>query len=215
MNIFDNFSHKLVGVTAILFCYTGFNCALAVGYYSTTKLCEEGYYLSSCNQVNVGTNWLKGIKNNASTSDYYSYGTSVSDPIHMINLRKFFAGVESITYTDTNGQSQTVYPSGYSETRNTILRTFCVADNANPTTETNIKCKKCPNNAKIPASTVTFLFGTLNSSKIHTIADCYMDEFSDHTGTYIYTPASAAAGHDAATKCYYSDNVEGDELVSE
>ena len=214
MNIFNNFLLNLAGATIVLSCYTNFTCASG-GYYSKTQLCKEGYYLSSCNQVNVGTNWLKGIRNNAQTSDFYSYGLSAADSTNMTNLRKFFAGVEPIVYTDINGNQQTVLPSEYINTRNEILRKFCIVANGSSLIETKVECKKCPNNAKTKASVVDYSFGNSTNSNISTIADCYMDEFSDNTGTYIYVQNSAPQSADAGKKCYYSNEIKGDELISE
>lgn len=190
------------------------------GYTSTVSietkiLCKEGYYLSHCGGIKVGTNWLKGIQGNTTTPDYYSYGLPDSDTTNIANLRKFFAGLEPINYTKKDRQTETVSPSEYKPNRNEILTTFCTKNDE----LLNIECAKCPNNAKIPRSIV----GKDNTSgkiiksswQVHTISDCYMDKFSDHTGTYIYVATAAANSATAGKKCYYSNDVEGDELISE
>ena len=240
MNIFNNFSYKLFGVMTVLFFYTGAGGALAdqavsggsfnaridnsehfvtaelASNTSIQKLCESGYYLSSCGSKIVGTNWLKGIQGTEETQDYYSYNLPVSDPIHMDNLRKFFAGHEKIYY---NGYQDPVLPNGdngYLKSRNTILANFCVDEDGSLT---NVSCKKCPNNAKISESVVerNVSDGKIvdSSWRIHTIADCYMDEFSDNTGTYVYVAGGAAVNNNIGQRCYYSNTVEGSELVSE
>lgn len=182
---------------------------------TTQNICSKGYYLSSCNQIVVGSNWLKGIKGKT-MPDYYSYGSSSSDPIHMTNLRKFFAGHEPISVKKGNQSEEKILPSDYVSSRNTILTTFCTDGN---NSLANIKCQKCPNDADITESSVeinNYDNSIIEDSwQIHTIADCYMSEFSDHTGTYIYSPSATAGSNNTAKRCYYSDNVQGDELVSD
>lgn len=239
MSIFNNFSYKLFGVITALF-YVGLNCALAdpavdvapsgienpsgnsvrtidldAIFNTPLKLCASGYYLSGCNQIQIGTNWLKGIKGTDGTPDYYSYGSSSSDTIHITNLRKFFAGIEPISYKpENNSQTATVNPSVYSQYRNQILTAFCTDGDGKVK---NIECKKCPNGSNILESTVAIgnSSGKIvqSSWNVHTIADCYMDEFSDHTGTYVYAKNNDQNG--TQQKCYYSNNIEGEELVSE
>ena len=178
-------------------------------------ICPSGYYLSSCNQIIIGTNWLKGVKGSSQTPDYYSYDPSDSDSLNVTNLRKFFTGLEPINYTNVNGAKKTVLPSVYTQYRNLILTAVC-AENEKLA---NIECKKCPNDAKVLESSVELdgYSGEIikNSWQVHTFTDCYMDEFSDHTGTYIYIPASASTNNYSAKKCYYSNTIEGSELVSQ
>lgn len=218
MSKFNNFSHKLFGIVMVSFCCTSFNRAFAedpAPSYSlqTLSLCSEGYYLSRCEGKIVGTNWLKGIR--GTTLDYYSYGSSDSDTTNISNLRKFFTGLEKISYIpkDSN-QATTANPSDYVRHRNSILNTFCT----NNGELADIECKKCPNNAKVPASSVktNISDNKVNESswRVYTIADCYMEEFSDHTGTYIYAQNTIDTGNNFAKKCYFSTDVKGSELVS-
>jgi len=228
MSIFNNFSYKLFGVVTALFYCAGVGYAMADAVppgilisldrfnNEPQTLCVSGYYLSSCNHVQIGTNWLKGISGTIETPDYYSYESPDFD--NMTNLRKFFAGIEQISYTaEDSGKTVTVDPtgdSGYVKHRNTILNTFCTNGNGELK---NIECKKCPNGANVSESTVNigkYPQKILNNSwKIHTIADCYMDEFSDHTGTYVYVRNDDVGA--TGQRCYYSNTVKGDVLVSE
>jgi hypothetical protein len=227
MNIFNNFLRKLFGVVAALFYYVGCDCAFADHaqvsyllmdeyYNKQTTLCSGGYYVSSCNQITIGTNWLKGIKGTTETPDYYSYDLPDSDTTNITNLRKFFGGVEPISYKTADGTETTANSEDYKSHRNTILNTFCTDGNGK---QKGIVCKKCPNDATVSESTVNIgnYSGKImeGSWKVHTIADCYVEEFSDHTGTFVYVPNNSAKNSASAKKCYYSNDVEGDELISE
>ena len=195
---------------------------------SIRTLCPQGYYLSRCGAgVTLGTNWLKGVKKTEAGStttiefDYYSYDKPTSDIIQMTNLRKFFAAQEPFTYTTATAATgsdsqQTVQPGQYKENRDQTLSYICT-DNAG--TLTGIECEKCPGNATVAASTVEIKEQnqtiSYTSWNIHTIADCYMNEFSDETGTYVYIPNNVASGTEAAANCYYSTNVTGTNLRQE
>lgn len=213
MNIFNNFLCKIFGVITLLFCYTV--CGYAEEDTTIIKvICNAGYYVSSCGTKTIGTNWLKGIHDNTETPDYFSYNSAAYD--NLTNLRKFFAGHDDITYTDKNGSTQTVTKDTYTGYRNTIFEKFCIKTTDDNPQELTTHCERCPNNAQVPQSTIGFNVtnNTFNLSKymyIYTIADCYVEEFSDHTGTFIYS----AANNTNAKKCYYSNNIEGDELISE
>lgn len=208
MNIFNVFLCKLFTVITVLFCYTNFV------YAEQLQLCSEDEYLYRCGQFVVGTNWLKGIKGKNTTPDYYSYGSSDSETTNIVNLRKFFAGLE-ISYIPKDGTKTSVSPSDYEEQKNKILNKICAKDG----NLVDIECKKCPNNAKVSVSTVERKIsdGKIDdgSWRIYTIADCYIDEFSDHTGTFVYVPIAAATSSANKTNCYYSNNFTGSELVLE
>ena len=50
---------------------------------------------------------------------------------------------------------------------------------------------------------------------VHTIADCYMNEFEDSTGSYVYVPNNITHPENAADAkltCYYSQTVTGSSL---
>lgn len=229
MRKFRDFSYKKICVMLTL-CNVAFACgALAEepssdGSSTTKTLCTEGYYLSRCGQnVALGTNWLKGISSSTSsdgaqttaititTRDYYSDAKSVSDITHITNLRIFFEATQDLTvYTKNEGRKQ-IPASTYKNDKNNMLSKICT-DNTGSLI--GIECEKCPDNASVPASTVDLDANgkpLLQSWNVHTIADCYVKEFSDNTGTYKYVSSS---GEETlpAQKCYYSRNVPGDSL---
>jgi len=188
---------------------------------SIKTLCSQGYYVSRCGAaVSLGTNLLKGMNKKTTsgtiikTPDYYSYNTSDSDVIHITNLRKFFAAEEPFAYTEENtGTQKSVVPGTYEGYKNQILSHICTDDTGNLT---GIECEKCPGEALVAASTVET---DTNSNKllwrtwkVHTIADCYAEEFSDNTGTYKYVANNVSADNSSAKPCYYSVNVPGDTL---
>lgn len=191
----------------------------------TLTLCNSGEYLSSCGASIVGTNWLKGMTKpgNVRTPDYYSYNALAEDTINMENLRKFFNHTETINYTKRTASSSasggyvytdsSVLPGAYTKYLNQILSNFCTDAKGNIT---NIQCERCPNNASIAKSTViedTYETGKIlwDSWDVHTIADCYMREFNDNTGTYIYV-ANNIQDSTTGTNCYYSDEKIGSSL---
>lgn len=208
---------------------------------STVTLCPSGYYVSSCGMAVLGTNWLYGMNKNKTlktgtetqypckcdTANYFSYSENYStdkEDENKENLRKFFAGKEIINYTakikvenssNYSYESKSVMPVDYKKARNIILSNFCTNERGELTDD--LKCEPCPNNAMIPASTVKretyaprrVIYDTWN---IHTIADCYMDEFSDTTGTYVYVSKSSDLSTGSGEKCYYSDTKSGSYL---
>ena len=202
---------------------------------STLNICQSGYYLAKCGSYVLGTNWLKGMQKivpasegdpttvKVVTPDYYSYNTTDADSVHMTNLRNFFGKNEYIEYTakTTNTMGNTIYlpgkiatPAEYVQYRNQILSTFCTDDQGRLY---GISCEKCPNNARVAKSTVKedsyatqkILWDTWN---VHTIADCYMREFSDNTGAYVYVPDAAIKEAKNGSVCYYSASVDGSSL---
>ena len=184
--------------------------------YQDIKICGENRYLASCGSVNIGTNWLKGMKKTTlndgtiTTPDYYSYNAPLTDTIHMTNLRKFFGGYESIIY-----DGNTVTPEKYTQYKNQILSNFCT--NGSGVYEGNVECKPCPNGASVASSSVKQNTSTgkifWDTWDVHTIADCYMNTFSDDTGDYVYVPSNTVLNEDAKTDCYYSTNVSGTTLT--
>lgn len=166
---------------------------------------------------------------NKTTPDYFSYtdptAVNTNENVNMQNLRKFFDAKQPIEYvakntTSTNNVSSTTYssasvaPEEYAEYKNYLLSNFCTDTRGNIS---GITCEKCPNDAYVEESTVKrdtygngkILFDTWN---IHTIADCYMREFTDSTGSYIYVANNSGTGTTIASDCYYSYNVYGSNL---
>lgn len=199
-----------------------------------TKICNAGYYLQTCGgEATLGTEWLKGMRktvngaNNTSTiiktPDYYSYNSSNDE--NMNNLRKFFRGQEPITYTkkissnnnEVTYSSAMVTPAEYTQYRNQILSNFCTTDTGKISGYNS--CVRCPNDAMVEASTVeedTYGNGRIlwDTWDVRTIADCYLKEFSDDTGTYVYMSDNIDSNAQSdSTKCYYSSNVSGKKPV--
>ncbi len=197
---------------------------------ATIRLCRSGEYLAKCgSSAPLGTNWLRGLDKkttdgkSVTTPDFYSYKESSSDSIHMDNLRKFFSGKGNIEYTKKVGSgSSTSYSAThvsaneYVKYRNQILSNFCTNSNGDVA---DIVCNTCPNNAMVAESTVqkdSYDSGKIlwDSWNVHTIADCYMQEFNDDSGTYVYVDdrTESSSNTNEGMLCYYSTNVKGSYL---
>ena len=191
---------------------------------ATKTLCGKGYYLYSCNSIVLGTQWLRGIttdEEGCNVPSRYSYAGNTSTDAsdvnnkNMENLRKFFSG-QTVSFGAVNKNTQTGFDSfdtaTSSETQtesNIMLSLFCTDDNGKPT---EYKCEPCPGIATVKESTVQtdgyngpVIWNTWN---IHTIADCYMKEFSDQFGTYVYKE------NNTAQDCKYSTHVPGERPLS-
>jgi len=226
MSKFGNFSYKKFCVMLVLSCCTIFVDAQAEETSTQTScetktLCSKGYYLSRCGNKSLGTEWLKGLVYTTETdttgraNDYFSHGKPLSDMIHMDNLRKFFAGTEPFNYYPDENDStvyNTVTPNVYVAARDVMLETVCTSANG---PLNSIECEKCPGNALVEESTVCQQSANnqyaYTNWKVHTIADCYMQEFSDNTGTYKYVQNPTETSY-TGQHCYYSVNVSGDKL---
>ena len=173
------------------------------------QICPENQYLYSCSGYRLGVNWLKSVtlldpndtNNPVTTHDYYING-NVSELLNQ--MRNFFHG-GPVKYK--NG-SNWVYATSAQcqQDRETILNSLCnqFLNTTQPT------CRACPNNAKVKPSTVEIdeINGGVVSGSwyVYTLADCYMNEFTDSTGTFIYVnDITDTASHD----CYYSGNISG------
>ncbi len=197
----------------------------------TIKLCQSGQYLGACGKGNklrlIGTNWLKGLKKSdgTETPDYYSYNTQTSDTIHMENLKKLFAHTEPLIYTSRSKPSGSLfvyatsvaYPEDYKWHLYQLLSNFCTDEDGNVPTDDIIHCAPCPNNAYVERSTVqqdAYDTGKIlwDSWNVHTIADCYMNEFEDTDGTYVYA-SSGSQDTLSKTNCFYTKNFAGSSLV--
>lgn len=213
MNKFSRILIKIFCVTSvILYSHDSFS-AVQTGNILTLKLCNPGYYVSKCGDYFLGTNWLKGYKlSNGTTSDwnYYDY----SGINNLKNLRLFFHGNEDIIYTkqtpeDGIGGRDSVAFAEYSQKRDELLLLLC------DPSEVEILCAKCPSDGKVSRSTVnkrlntTVINDMYSDWKIYTVADCYMDTFSDSTGTYVYDSADSTPAH-----CTYSVENVGSSLTN-
>lgn len=121
-------------------------------------------------------------------------------------MRDFFAAKNNVSIqycvldSDNNCTGSANAPIAANEyiiERDKILETVC-----NPT-NTTITCAYCPDSANIPASTVKINAVTKKTSdwSFHTIADCYMNSFTDSTGTFKYVTNTSSQ----AKKCYYTN----------
>ena len=173
---------------------------------------STGYYVAACNNYRVGFNWLKSAKVpdlEQSSPDsyqivYHTTGDYYGNDDDMITLLKkmriFFGHYQDLSLINTPENT-------LSKDRESILNNICNPNDSN----TEIYCAKCPNDAKIPLSSVKLdsNHSVISGSwKFYTIADCYMDTFEDSTGTYFYVPDSmnldeVNAGQ--AQKCYYAN----------
>lgn len=171
---------------------------------------STGYYVAACNNYRVGFNWLKRAKvpdleqSNQNLIVYHETGDYYSDDDDILTLFKkmriFFGHYQDLSLINTPENT-------LSKDRESILNNICNPNDSN----TEIYCAKCPNNAKIPLSSVKLdsNHSVISGSwKFYTIADCYMDTFEDSTGTYFYVPDSmnldeANAGQ--GQKCYYAN----------
>lgn len=190
-------------------------------YFQTYKICNEGFYVSSCSNYTIGFNWLKSAKlsqldgedvTNVTTRDYYIGDTTLQ---LYEQLRTFFGhnGNISIRYKKDDGTIDSASPENLIEDRELILNSLC-----HPRIVTPV-CAKCPNGAKVEESTVdvdTNNIAIRGSWKVYTIADCYMTEFEDSTGSYFYVPetvytdeAVALTTLPDAAKCYYTNTNPG------
>ena len=234
MEKLGNFLWKIFSMTMVFVCHIGSDSAVAapaddpkiseffvssddVSRPTTIRLCPSGEYLSRCGNAVLGNYWLKGMtktKNGAQiqTPNYLSDAT---DDVNTENLRKFFAHNETLTYTNSDSEIATVDPNTYKYYLYQILSNFCTDTEGKTSVHV---CEKCPNNALVSASTVKedsydsgkILWDTWN---VHTIADCYMNEFSDDTGTYVYVNNAVALENDTAgNNCYYSKTTNGSTL---
>lgn len=156
------------------------------------------------------------------TRDYYVGETNLE---LFEQMRGFFSstGDTTIFYRDPDSGIKPVPYVTFVEERELILKNIC-----HPALTSAIKCEKCPNGATVPESSVDLDENNLsfaNSWRFHTIADCYMTEFKDSTGTYIYLPANTPDDERAIEQitatnsehCYYtptttSESLNGDEI---
>jgi hypothetical protein len=103
-----------------------------------------------------------------------------------------------------------VQPEEYVPYRNGLLASIC-----NPA-ETEITCQKCPEDADVDESVVGLDENDTpveDSWIFHTISDCYMNEFSDSTGTFEFVDPESETPN-VAQNCYYNIEVSGSTLVT-
>ena len=173
---------------------------------SPRVLCAEGTYLEKCGTNKIGFNWLKSICFNNDTTNctrnYYGAASILNSGLYK-KMREVFSSTDdiSITYKDSDNNQNIASHEEVVTDRENILTYFC-----EPSPD-RVTCKACPNNAKVDSSVVYVLnvASTISNNvivdswNIHTIADCYMDEFEDSTGTYVYQDGISTD----AERCYY------------
>lgn len=178
----------------------------------------------------IAYNWVNNSKcikitvNKVKTNNYYTTDNQ-SDLLQQ--MRDFFAAKKntSINYCEKVDQDNnkctkinTINVEDYKSDRDTILNTVC-----NPfDSEMVITCATCPGSAKVGASTVEIntALKTTKSWTFHTIADCYMQDFTDSTGTFKYVkPEQITNPNLPGEECYYSntdkenfDALQGDSI---
>ncbi len=170
----------------------------ANSFAETTIICPKNKYLASCGNYAIGTNWLKPTRiNDITTENYYSSDTNDN----MKNLRIFFDNDENASIEFTNSTDTFAYAK-YSADRNKLLSAFCDGENITR------KCADCPNGGTTTeASTKTTDDTNGTTWHVNSIANCYKQEFSDATGTYIYEITD-----NNAENCYYSTEIAGNKL---
>ena len=230
MNKLGNFLWKLFSITMVL-SWDARGVAMADdetttkstdtrwGIYSHSKkghtktICPAGQYVYSCGSYKVGYNWLKNITLTApngwvkSTKNYY-IGDSTYD--RMEQLHAFFNKNQTIKQTtDTGYTSVDTSSSEVEDDREFILGLVC-----NPLTENiSITCAACPDGGTVERSSVdvgndtsyeeTDLMLIRGTWNFHTIADCYVSEFEDASGSFVYVSPNVSATDAKAEACYY------------
>ena len=184
-------------------------------------LCPEGQYVASCGNYQIGTNWLKSIKNgNESVYDD-------KDEYNMKNLRHLFSENEvkgNIVYNKKSGETytQTTIDASELEKQNyDLLKLFCGSPDEH--LESRI-CKSCPEGSYVEASLVNYNLwyeeitdGKINKKRIqwqiHTIADCYVEnKFKDDTGFFYFGTLENDESSDTSSACYYNKTTKGSTL---
>lgn len=248
MNKLNNFLLKLFAITVALTCNMG-GVAFAEegsenptdknwGLYSKGNtgteqiFCQTGQYVYSCGAYNVGYNWLNSVTLTTpngtirETSDY-NIGEDAFDK--MEQMRAFFNKDRVVKYKSSSG---TVNTTNSSEEKVQLDRDFILGLVCNPLDPTvTIRCAPCPDGGTVKASSVkvgndinqseTSLLLIHDSWNFHTIADCYVTEFEDAFGSFIYTSPVVADTDVSGEECYYTNTsaaatkfIAGDDISS-
>ncbi len=183
------------------------------------RICDSGTYVAACGDYRVGFNWLKSARlldPVTSSADYIRYKTTKDyynendDIITFFDkMRIFFGNKTGVGILDANGNL--VAEQDVKADREAILNNLCL-----PTTNSKLTCLPCPpndadNKAEVPESYVELNNNNLaisGSWHFYTIADCYMKNFTDSTGTYFYVPEvidMENATPENAEECYYAN----------
>lgn len=172
-------------------------------------ICHEGTYLVKCGGKKLGFNWLRSAtftnptdpNSTLTTRNYYNGVTNKLDRLEQ--MRGFFNGNSSLLYSN-GSQILTASPEDVANDRYTVLTNMC--NRFDPSKQA--ECSPCPNNAKVKPSTVVLdsQNNTHTAWKVRTFADCYIDEFQDSTGNYVYIADNATFENPDTTaeNCYYT-----------
>jgi len=204
------------------------------GQGEKVQICPRGQYVYSCSGNRVGYNWLSKITFSKSDgtkifTDNYLIGDNYDQKIDQ--MRTFFAGSGQINKqycTSANSCNETIdttfiQTEGNEKTLND--RDFILGYLCNPLTEgVSIGCATCPDNAYVRESfvrrdnyTPLGIEGNLlvrHSWEFHTIADCYMTQFEDSTGDFIYVKSQTRTNTDnQGTPCYYSSSSQDSQYM--
>lgn len=200
---------------------TGGGNVAPISFNSVTKtLCPAGQYVYKCGSYRIGFEWLKGMnvpneytEDNCSTNrgswdddtckiSTKNYYISDDQSELLQQMRDFFGGKEESVFF-CEGTNCSAVATDYKTDRDTILNNVC-----NPfDSGTAITCAYCPDSAKTDATIVTVNVSSKtvkNWVKFNTIADCYIDSFSDSTGTYKYVTDGDISRK--AQNCYYAND---------
>jgi len=180
---------------------------LELGTGTKKQICPENQFVYKCGNYRVGFDWLKSVKlpnpenmsQKVQTKNYYINDNALD----LFNQMRNFFHDGDVKYKDDDGNIKTADVATYKEDRQVILQNLC-----NPLVEnTGAICAKCPNDAKVKPSTVEV---SEEDGKIikyswdfYTIADCYMNEFKDSTGSYEYV--TNINDNDTKHDCYYTN----------
>jgi hypothetical protein len=123
-------------------------------------------------------------------------------------MRTFFGHNANtvLSYYDSDDNIQSAQESVYASDREAILNNLCHPSNS------VITCAPCPNDATVQESVVGLDDDNLTvrgTWQFFTIADCYMQEFEDSTGSYFYVPDEVQDPSNLTIengeKCFYTN----------
>lgn len=211
-----NFLWKLFCALVVFF-YHRIDNARAIDVKTTVKLCSyPNQYVVSCNGYKVGFEWLKGatisganIKGstiNTLTIPNYTAGTKFDDSTTTTTkdridaLKYFFAQAGGKTDLAEGLPINTVEPKKVSD----LLSLLC----SNPS---DVVCATCDGGFVDDSLYQYDETGIVADTwKFYTIADCYITDFTDQTGTYNYieTTSNPPIKH----KFYYKPDTAAKQL---
>lgn len=159
---------------------------------------KKNYYVKKCGNYDVGIDWLRTV-------------TTIDGEIKSV----FITNSDSFADNLSNFKR---YINNAGTTNKTIFSNANVTADANEQLErlcspyvngiqNSFECAPCPNAGILddkPSVTINYNDKSIvaNTWKFYTIADCFLQEFSDNTGTFYYTDYS----YKNVQHCYYNPN---------